>query len=121
MLKKILFSVSISLLLNIEISAQPKQGKLVDDIILPTPAGDTLRLSDLRGKVVLLDFWASWCGPCRMANRGMAKIYSKFRDKGFEIFSVSIDNDKKEWIRAIKKDNITWKQVNMAEIGRAHV
>ena len=53
-------------------------------------------------------------GPCRMANRGMAKIYSKFRDKGFEIFSVSIDNDKKEWIRAIKKDNITWKQVNMA-------
>ena len=92
--------------------AQPKQGQLADDIALPTPQGDTLRLSELKGKVVLLDFWASWCGPCRIANKGMAKIYSKFKEKGFEIYSVSLDNEKKDWIRAIKKDNITWKQVN---------
>jgi len=106
----LLFSI---LLFNASAIAQPKQGQLAEDIALPTPEGDTLHLSDLKGKVVLLDFWASWCGPCRVANRGMAKIYSKFRDKGFEIFSVSIDNEKKDWIKAIKKDNITWKQVNM--------
>ncbi|MBL0232934.1 MAG: TlpA family protein disulfide reductase [Chitinophagaceae bacterium] len=106
----LLFSI---FLFNARAIAQPKQGQLAEDIALPTPEGDTLHLSDLKGKVVLLDFWASWCGPCRVANRGMAKIYSKFRDKGFEIFSVSIDNEKKDWIKAIKKDNITWKQVNM--------
>jgi thiol-disulfide isomerase/thioredoxin len=92
--------------------SQPKQGQLADDIAFPAPAGDTLRLSSFRGKVVLLDFWASWCGPCRVANRGISKIYSKFKDKGFEIFSVSLDNEKEDWLKAIRKDKITWKQVN---------
>lgn len=113
-MKKIFYLLLVILLFTGAISAQPKQGQIADEIALPTPQGDTLRLSDLKGKVVLLDFWASWCGPCRIANKGMAKIYSKFKEKGFEIFSVSIDDDKKDWIKAIKKDNITWKQVNIA-------
>jgi len=93
-------------------NAQPHQGQIADEIALPTPTGDTLRLSSFRGKVVLLDFWASWCKPCRAANKGMAKVYSKFRDKGFEIYSISIDDEQDKWIRAIKQDKITWNQVN---------
>ena len=82
------------------------------DIALPAMNGDTVRLSSLKGKVVLLDFWASWCGPCRVANKGLARIYDKFRKKGFEIYSVSLDDEKQNWAKAIKKDKISWLQVN---------
>lgn len=81
-------------------------------IKLPTVGGDSLSLESFRGKVLLLDFWASWCGPCRVANRKLVKLYDKYRDKGFEIFSVSLDEDKKDWKKAIAKDKITWTQVN---------
>jgi thiol-disulfide isomerase/thioredoxin len=81
-------------------------------IKLPTLKGDSLTLASLTGKVVLLDFWASWCGPCRSANRGLVKLYAKYKSKGFEIFSVSLDEDKKDWQKAITKDKITWLQVN---------
>ncbi len=91
--------------------AQPRQGQPADEIALPTSAGDTLRLSSFRGKVVLLDFWASWCRPCRSANKDMSKVYSKFHDKGFEIFSVSLDKETEDWIRAIREDRIAWNQV----------
>jgi peroxiredoxin len=91
--------------------AQPKQGQLAADIALPSVNGDTLKLSSFRGKIVLLDFWASWCKPCRFANREMTKIYSKFRDKGFEIFSVSLDNETDAWLKAIRDDKINWNQV----------
>ncbi len=92
--------------------AQIKFGYYAPDIALPAVNGDTLKLSSLKGKVVLLDFWASWCGPCRTANKGLTKIYSKYREKGFEIFSVSLDEQKDDWIKAIKKDKVTWLQLN---------
>jgi peroxiredoxin len=86
-----------------------KVGDSAPDFGLQSPSGDTLRLSDLRGKVVLLDFWASWCPPCRMSNPGLTKLYKEFAEKGFEIFSVSLDSKKEPWERAIEKDNLIWK------------
>lgn len=72
--------------------------------------GDSVKLSSLQGKVFLLDFWASWCGPCRMSNKQLIKLYSKYKDKGFEIFSVSLDDKQSDWKKAIAKDKITWMQ-----------
>jgi peroxiredoxin len=91
--------------------AQTATAYTIPDIALPNPSGDTLRLSSLRGKWVLLDFWASWCAPCRVANKGLGKIYDKFHDKGFEIFSVSLDEEPADWEKAIRKDKIKWLQV----------
>ena len=93
-------------------AAQPKQGMPADEIALPSVNGDTLRLSSLKGKVVLLDFWASWCAPCRASNKVLVKLYAKYKDKGFEIFSVSIDDNAGKWKNVIQKDEITWLQVN---------
>lgn len=72
--------------------------------------GDSIKLSSLKGKVLLLDFWASWCGPCRFSNKQLVKLYSKYKDKGFEIFSVSLDEEIKDWKKAVAKDKITWMQ-----------
>ncbi|HSY60285.1 MAG TPA: TlpA disulfide reductase family protein, partial [Cytophaga sp.] len=81
-------------------------------IKLPTVGGDSLTLESFKGKVILLDFWASWCVPCRYANQELVKLYSKYKAKGFEIFSVSIDENKKDWQKAITRQRITWIQVN---------
>ncbi|MBC7874107.1 MAG: TlpA family protein disulfide reductase [Ferruginibacter sp.] len=109
--RKIIFIAFISLFFFRAAMAQPRQGQLAIEIALPSVSGDTVHLSSLKGKIVLLDFWASWCGPCRVANRGLTKIYEKFRGKGFEIYSVSLDNEKDDWMKAIKKDKISWLQV----------
>ena len=79
---------------------------------LPDVKGDSILLSSLKGKVFLLDFWASWCGPCRISNKQLVKIYAKYKDKGFEILSVSLDEKKNAWKKAMSKDKITWMQVN---------
>jgi peroxiredoxin len=121
MKQKLFFAVLLLLLLHTGLMAQPRQGQKATDIALPTAKGDTIRLSSLRGKVVLLDFWASWCGPCRVANRGLSKIYSKFKDKGFEIYSVSFDADRSDWLNAVKQDKISWLQVNDPDINRSAV
>ena len=121
MKQKLFFAVLLLLLQHTGLKAQPRQGQKATDIALPTAKGDTIRLSSLLGKVVLLDFWASWCGPCRVANRGLSKIYSKFKDKGFEIYSVSFDADRSDWLNAVKQDKISWLQVNDPDINRSSV
>ena len=95
-----------------ELNAQPRQGQPASEIALPSVGGDTLLLSSLKGKVVLLDFWASWCGPCRSSNRELVKLYPKYKNKGFEILGVSLDDEQAKWKTAISKDKITWLQVN---------
>jgi peroxiredoxin len=87
-------------------------GQEAPEINLPTPDGKELALSSFRGKIVLVDFWASWCGPCRKEMPNVVKAYAKFKDKGFEIYGVSLDQDKARWLEAIQKDGITWPQVS---------
>ena len=77
-----------------------------------TPDGTDFGISDLRGKVVLIDFWASWCGPCRKENPNVVNVYNKYKDKGFEIIGVSLDNNKDRWLKAIKDDGLTWHHVS---------
>jgi len=89
-------------------------GMPAPEISLPTPAGQTISLSSLRGKVVLIDFWASWCGPCRVENKHLKDLYEKYSEKGFEILQVSIDTKRKDWIDAIKKDDLPW--INISDL-----
>ncbi len=83
-------------------------GQVAPDIVMKDPEGKERRLSDLRGKVVLIDFWASWCGPCRRENPNVVKLYKRFHDRGFEIYSVSLDRTREDWVRAIKADGLEW-------------
>lgn len=78
------------------------------DFELPNPEGEMVKLSDYKGKVVLLDFWASWCGPCRKENPHVVHLYEKYNKDGFEVLSVSLDKDREKWLAAIAKDNLVW-------------
>lgn len=112
------------------VASSPIQvGMPAPEISLKSPDGKTYSLSDLKGKVVLIDFWASWCGPCRKANPHVVEVYHKYKDKGFTVFSVSLDGidertkarypsaeqleeamdqSKKRWVQAIEKDQLAW-------------
>ncbi len=87
-------------------------GAVAPDFAQQTPAGEIMNLSDLRGKIVLVDFWASWCGPCRRENPNVKKVYEKYKDKGFDILGVSLDRNKASWERAIKQDGLPWHHVS---------
>lgn len=87
---------------------QIKPGQSAPDIAFPNPQGEIIKLSDLRGKIVLLDFWASWCKPCRAENPNVVRVYNKYKEKGFEVFSFSLDKDLARWTSAIKQDGLIW-------------
>ena len=83
-------------------------GDEAPDIALPDPDGNVRRLSDLRGRLVLIDFWASWCRPCRMENPNVVRLYERYHNYGFEVFSVSLDNNRDAWLKAINDDHLSW-------------
>ena len=89
-----------------------KIGAEAPELILPTPNDKELALSSLRGKIVLIDFWASWCGPCRKEMPNVKRCYEKYKNKGFVILGVSLDKNRDEWLEAIDKDGLTWPQVS---------
>lgn len=89
-------------------AGKTKIGAVAPNIDLPNPEGANMALADLKGKVVLVDFWASWCGPCRRENPNVVRLYDKYKAQGFEVYSVSLDSDTGRWVQAIEKDNLKW-------------
>jgi thiol-disulfide isomerase/thioredoxin len=125
-MRKVLFSTVALLILTAGIvidrqqsaQAQGNQGLKIGmqapEISLESPDGAVIKLSSLKGQMVLIDFWASWCGPCRMENPNVVKAYNEFKDKqfrngkGFTVYSVSLDTDKNRWLQGIQKDGLVW-------------
>lgn len=99
---------------KIEPARKIQRGNQFLDVTLPTPDGDTLKLSEIvaKNKVTLLDFWASWCGPCRQFNPVLVEIYKEFHSKGFDIYAISLDEDQEQWTNAIKEQELTWNHVS---------
>ena len=83
-------------------------GSKAPEIALSDVNGKIIKLSSLKGKVVLIDFWASWCRPCRAENPNVVRLYKKYKNKNFTIFSISLDQDKNKWIDAINQDKLSW-------------
>jgi thiol-disulfide isomerase/thioredoxin len=99
---------------KIEVLKSLSIGTLAPDFTQPDAFGNPVTLSSFRGKYVLLDFWASWCLPCRRENPNLVNVYNKYSDKNFTIISVSIDQDKQDWLQAIKNDNMIW--INVSDL-----
>ncbi len=101
---------------NAQLSSKVQIGQKAPELAFSTPEGKILKLSELnKGRYVLIDFWASWCGPCRHSNPGLVKLYHEFSEKkfkgaknGFTVLNVSLDQNKEAWVNAIKSDGLTW-------------
>jgi len=97
---------------QVESAGKLAKGEVAPDFTQNTPEGTPLTLSSLRGKVILIDFWASWCGPCRKENPNVVRLYNQYKDKGFDILGVSLDRAKDRWVKAIEKDGLPWHHVS---------
>lgn len=98
-----------------EITVRPTAfnvGDKVPDFKAPQPNGEILGLEDVKGKYTLIEFWASWCRPCRIENPNLVKVYHKHHDNGFNVIGVSLDRSKAAWERAIEQDNLPWEQIS---------
>lgn len=108
---KIIFCISLFLMVTTKALAQPTVGTVVPNITLKNNKNVDVSLSSLKGKVVLIDFWASWCKPCRASMPKLKELFAKYNAKGFEIYSISLDDNYSAWLAAIKEDKTKWTHV----------
>ena len=97
---------------RIEVLRSVAIGQFAPDFTLNDSTGNPISLSSLKGKILLVDFWAAWCGPCRAENPNVVKAWQKYKDKGFDVLGVSFDTNREKWLKAVKDDKLTWTQVS---------
>jgi peroxiredoxin len=97
--------------ISLNLFSQMRPGQTAVDLSLPDLNGKLVTISELKGKVVLIDFWASWCGPCRHNNPKLVRLYNKYHEKGLEIYGISLDEDSDDWKKAVQHDKLKWIQV----------